>query len=51
MTLDEKEKCLREHTAEERNSLPHLDGCFYCGGQHTTDCCQSPDRDEYWEED
>jgi hypothetical protein len=49
MTLDQKEKALRQHTDQERGSLPHPDGCFYCGGQHPTDCCQSPDRDEYWE--
>lgn len=38
----------RRHVDQERNGLPHVDGCFYCGGQHPTDCCQSPDRDEFW---
>lgn len=24
------------------------DGCYYCGGSHPTDCCQSQDRDEFY---
>lgn len=48
MNLEQKERALQQHRDKERNSLPHPDGCFYCGGQHPTDCCQSPDRDEFW---
>lgn len=50
MTIDQKEKALQSHRDRERNSLLHPDGCFYCGGQHPTDCCTSPDRDEFWQD-
>jgi hypothetical protein len=26
----------------------HVDGCFYCGGSHPSDCCSSDERDDYW---
>jgi hypothetical protein len=25
------------------------DGCYFCGGNHTTDACDSADRDEFYE--
>lgn len=26
-----------------------LDGCYFCGGHHTTDACDRSDRDEFYE--
>ena len=29
----------------------HPDGCFYCGGDHPSDCCPNDDTvDEHWDD-
>lgn len=53
MTYEEKEEILRRHAEREGPGLHdiHPDGCFYCGGNHLSDCC--PDeraKDEWWGE-
>jgi hypothetical protein len=50
MTFEQKEHALKQHTDREDERGFHVDGCYYCGGQHPSDCCGSSDRDEYWTE-
>lgn len=49
--LKETERVYRQHLQDEYPSI-HVNGCFYCGGDHYSGCC--PDRQaiqEYWAED
>jgi hypothetical protein len=48
-TFEQKEQALKQHTDRADRYGFHVDGCYYCGGQHPSDRCQSSDRDEYWE--
>lgn len=43
---------LEQHIAEEvkEDCSIHRDGCYYCGGNHPTDCCESQERNEFYAE-
>lgn len=45
----EREAAYQEHERNTDDRGVHVDGCFYCGGDHPSDCCRASDRDEYWE--
>lgn len=57
MDDETRERYYREHIAREwadsdecPSNPTHPDGCFYCGGNHPSDCCTDREaRDEYWE--
>lgn len=51
-TVMQKLQRVAEHQREESrfDGRVHADGCYYCGGNHPTDCCDSQDRDEFYEE-
>lgn len=49
MDLEQKEQAYLEHIASDDERGSNVDGCFYCGGNHPSDCCTSDDHDQYWE--
>lgn len=49
MTHEQKTKSYEKHCSHDDERGHNVDGCFYCGGNHPSDCCTSPDRNEYWE--
>lgn len=51
MSTEEKEQLLLEHSAQADERGLHVDGCFYCGGNHPSDCCRSDERDEWWRDE
>jgi hypothetical protein len=49
MNYYQKETAYQDHIAEESMN-PHIEGCFYCGGYHHSDCCpDSESVNEYWD--
>lgn len=48
MDYETREQFYRDHedNADERGY--HVDGCFYCGADHPSDCCRDDGRDGYW---
>lgn len=48
MTFLERERAFMEHIGHDEPDGSNVEGCFYCGGSHPSDCCPSPERDEYW---
>lgn len=45
-----REMAYQEHQRHADSRGHHIDGCFYCGGSHPSDCCpDSSAMDEYWE--
>lgn len=47
--LQAREDAFQKHIKNDFPDGSNPDGCFYCGGDHPSDCCASPDRNEYWE--
>ena len=46
----QREQAYQEHVQREDGRGFHIDGCFYCGGSHPTDCCtDSSAKDDYWD--
>jgi hypothetical protein len=43
-----KEQEYQAHAARCDERGHHVDGCFYCGGNHPSDCCAPSERDEFW---
>lgn len=46
-----RENAYESHRSHDDERGGNVDGCFYCGADHPSDCC--PDRDavaEYWED-
>ena len=51
MIYEEKERAYHDHEERADNRGLHIDGCFYCGGNHPSDCCAHGERDSYWKAD
>lgn len=37
--LQLRERLLQEHLKNSDSQGHHVDGCYYCGGNHPSDCC------------
>jgi hypothetical protein len=46
--MKNREAAYQDHVAHDDERGFNLDGCYYCGGSHPSDCCSSSERDEYW---
>lgn len=49
MPYHTKEEIFRKHMEESDENGFHVDGCFYCGGNHPSDVCMDPERNHFWE--
>lgn len=48
-TYTDKEQIYLAHTSSADKTGFHVDGCFYCGGNHPSDCCTDRDEvDAFW---
>lgn len=48
---DPQEDAYQEHLRNCDDRGYHVDGCFYCGGNHPSDCCTDPGRGETFSQD
>ena len=45
-----RETAFEKHISGDDERGFNVDGCFYCGGDHPSDCCSDRfAKDEYWE--
>lgn len=50
MNQEQLEDAYVDHESRTDETGFHVDGCFYCGGNHPSDCCpDSSAKDEYWD--
>jgi hypothetical protein len=43
-----RDQMYQEHMEGCAEDGTHPDGCFYCGGDHPSDCCISEERGIFW---